>query len=226
MHLHHAKSGEVSSKATQGYIINLGWRYDLILWWYNFQSRGKWQELLPRIADLAQFQPGETVLDVGCGTGTSTIIAKQRVGAAGRVSGIDPGPKQIARARSKAGKTGLSIDFQIGVVEQLAFPDHSFDVILSTFVMHAVPDDLKRRGLAEMARVLKPGGRVLIVDFKRPEEHENQAGRPVHTGPWNSGVQDQTALMKEAGFSRVESGEIETGSTKLPEIGFARARKS
>ena len=77
MHLHHAKSGEVSSKATQGYIINLGWRYDLILWWYNFQSRGKWQELLPRIADLAQFQPGETVLDVGCGTGTSTIIAKQ-----------------------------------------------------------------------------------------------------------------------------------------------------
>jgi len=226
MHMHHGKSGEVSSKATQGFVIDWGWRYDLMLWWHNVLSRGKWQELQHTITDLAQFQPGETVLDAGCGTGTLAITAKQRVGAVGQVSGIDPGLKQITRARSKAGRADLSIDFQVGVIEQLAFPDQSFDVVLSTFMMHVVPDDLKRQGLAEMARVLKPGGRVLIVDFKRPEEHENQAGRPVHTGPWNSGVQDQTALMKEAGFSRVESGEIETGSTKLPEIGFARARKS
>ncbi len=76
-----------------------------------------------------------------------------------------------------------------------------------------------------MARVLKPGGCLLIVDFKRPEEHEGQPARPVHTGPWNSGVQDQPHLLKEAGFSRIESGEIETGETRLPEIGFARARK-
>jgi ubiquinone/menaquinone biosynthesis C-methylase UbiE len=221
MHMHHGTSGEISSKATQGFIIDLGWRYDLMLWWYNVLSRGKWQELQRTITDLAQFQPGETVLDVGCGTGTLAIIAKQRVGVAGRVSGIDPGLKQITRARSKAGRAGLSIDFQVGVIEQLAFPDQSFDVVLSTFMMHVMPDDLKRQGLTEMARVLKPGGRLLVVDFRRPEETAIPAERPVHTGPWQSGVQDQPALMREAGFSQIESGEIETGTTKLPEVGFA-----
>lgn len=166
------------------------------------------------------------MLDVGCGTGTLAIIAKQHVGAAGQVSGIDPGLKQITRARSKAEKAGLSIDFQVGVIEQLAFADQSFDIVLSTFMMHVMPDDLKRQGLAEIARVLKPEGRLLVVDFRRPQEHEEQSERPVHTGPWQSGVQDQSALMQEAGFLQIESGEIKTGTTKLPEVGFARARKN
>ncbi|HYL43854.1 MAG TPA: class I SAM-dependent methyltransferase [Ktedonobacteraceae bacterium] len=226
MHMHHGKSDKVPLKETQGHVIDWGWRYDLLLWWSNLQSRGKWHELQRRITDLAQFQPGETVLDVGCGTGTLALKAYARVGATGRVSGIDPGPKQIARARSKARRAGLPIDFQVGVIEQLAFPDQSFDVVLSTFMMHVLPDDLKRQGLAEIARVLKPGGRLLVVDFKRPEEHQDQSDRPVHTGPWNSGVQDQAAFLKEAGFSQLESGEIETGATKIPEVGFARARKS
>lgn len=226
MHMHHGKSDKVPLKETQGHVIDWGWRYDLLLWWSNLQSRGKWHELQRRITNLSQFQPGETVLDVGCGTGTLALEAYARVGATGRVSGIDPGPKQIARARSKARRAGLPIDFQVGVIEQLAFPDQSFDVVLSTFMMHVLPDDLKRQGLAEIARVLKPGGRLLVVDFKRPEEHQDQSDRPVHTGPWNSGVQDQAALMKEAGFSQLESGEIETGATKIPEVGFARARKS
>jgi ubiquinone/menaquinone biosynthesis C-methylase UbiE len=223
--MHQKTSGEGSSKTTQGFVLDLGWRYDLILWWQNVLSHGKWQELQRTITDLAQFQPGETVLDVGCGTGTLAITARQRVNTTGRVYGIDPGPKQITRARSKAGRAGLSIDFQVGVIEQLAFPDQIFDVVLSTFMMHVLPDDLKRKGLAEMIRVLKPGGRLLVVDFRRPEEHENQSERPVHTGPWRSGIQDQPPLMKEAGFSQIESGVIEMGTTKLPEVGFARAQK-
>ena len=225
MHMHQRKSDDLSSEATQGFVLDLGWRYDLILWWQNVLSRGKWQELQHAISNLARFQPGETVLDVGCGTGTLAITAKQHTGSAGRVYGIDPGPKQIARARSKAARAGLAIDFQVGMIERLAFPDQTFDLVLSTFMMHVLPDDLKRAGLTEMARVLKPGGRVLVVDFKRPEEHENQSERPVHTGPWQSGVQDQPSLMKEAGFSHIESGLIETGTTKLPEVGFARAQK-
>jgi ubiquinone/menaquinone biosynthesis C-methylase UbiE len=225
MHMHQRKSDDLSSKATQGFVLDLGWRYDLILWWQNVLSRGKWQELQHALSNLARFQPEETVLDVGCGTGTLAITAKQRVGTAGRVYGIDPGPKQIARARSKAARAGLAIDFQVGVIERLAFPDRTFDIVLSTFMMHVLPDDLKRAGLTEMARVLKPGGRLLVVDFKRPEGHENQSERPVHTGPWQSGVQDQPSLMKEAGFSHIESGLIETGTTKLPEVGFARAQK-
>jgi ubiquinone/menaquinone biosynthesis C-methylase UbiE len=228
---HHDKSDKqdkVPAGSTRGLVINWGWRYDLMLWWNNLLLGGKWQQLQRKIVERAQFQPGEAVLDVGCGTGTLALRAYTRVGAAGRVAGIDPGPRQIARARHKAGRAGFPIDFQVAAIEHLPFADHSFDVVLSTFMMHVLPDDLKRQGLAEIARVLKPGGRLLIVDFKRPEEHQQpgQPARPVHTGPWNSGVQDQPGFLKEAGFAQIESGEIETGTTKAPEVGFALARTS
>lgn len=64
--------------------------------------------------------------------------------------------------------------------------------------------------------MLKQGGRL--------EEHD-QSGRPVHTGPWNSGVQDQLHLLQEAGFLQIESGKLETGETRLPEIGFVLGRR-
>lgn len=225
MHMHHEAPNAASSKATQGVVIDLGWRYDLMLWWMNFRSGGELREVQSRILDLTETRPGESVLDVGCGTGTLALQAYERVGATGHVYGIDPGPKQIARARAKAGRAGLSIAFRVGVIEQLSFADQSVDVVMSTFMMHTLPDELKRQGLAEIARVLKPGGRLLVVDFKRPEEHQGPPERPVHTGPWQSGVQDQPAFMEEAGFSQIESGEIETRSARLPEIGFVRARK-
>ena len=72
-------------------------------------------------------------------------------------------------------------------------------------MMHHLPDDLKRRGLAEIARTLKPGGRVVIADFKRPEP---RGGRPAHHGAGESGIQDLPALMEEAGFTGIETGEI------------------
>ena len=222
----HGQAGTASAPQTRGLVITSAWRYDLLLWLGNLMTRGKWQALRQTTADLAQLQGGETVLDVGCGTGTLALIAKQRVGATGRVSGIDPSVQMIARARRKAAGRGLALDFQVGVIEQLAFPDQSFDVVLSSFMMHQLPDDLKRQGLAEIARVLKPGGRLLIVDTRRPEEQHSRPARPIHIGPWQSGIQDQPALMRAAGFSQIETGELETGTTRLPEIGFALGRIS
>ncbi len=83
------------------------------------------------------------------------------------------------------------------------------ETVLDTLMMHHLPDDLKRQGLAEIARVLKPGGRLLVLDMKGP------------AGPWKSSMQDQPALMKEAGFSQVETGE-----TRFRGLGFALGRKS
>ncbi len=200
-HLHHGARGKASPQQTTGFVWNWARRYDLML---AALTLGRERVFRRRIAAVAHLRPGETVLDVGCGTGSLALVAKQQVGASGRVLGIDPSPQMIARARHKARRRNLALDFQIGVIERLAFPNQSFDAVLSTFMMHHLPDDLKRRGLAEIARVLKPGGRVLVVDM------------PGHVGPWKSSLDDLPPLMKEAGFSRVETGQLTfQGLTRL-----------
>jgi len=180
---HHQRPlGETPAKETKGLILKGGWRYDLHGWFTDTcLFRGKGRELRQRTLILAGLQTGEQVLDVGSGTGTLAIEAQRRVGSAGRVVGIDPGEEQIARARAKASRHHVPVEFQIGVIEQLAFPDRSFDVVLSTLMMHHLPASLKRQGLAEIARVLKPGGRLVIADFKRKQERAGQAAR-FHAG--------------------------------------------
>ena len=221
---HHREAGEASAKETKGLILNEGWRYDLKVWFIDtFFFRSQWREMRWRTAKLARIQPGEQVLDVGCGTGTLAIEVQSRVGRAGRVFGIDPGTQQIARARSKAARRNLPIDFQIGVIEQLAFPDQTLDVVLSTLMMHHLSNSLKRQGLAEIARVLKPGGRLVIADFQHKQERQ---GRSAHFHAGGSSMQDLVALVKEAGFEDLETEEMwpQRFST-FPGAGIVCARK-
>lgn len=228
MHLfarhHHSASGEASAKETKGLILNGGWRYDLHGWFFDtFWFRGQGRELRQRTATLARLRPGEQVLDVGCGTGTLAMEVQRLVGRAGRVAGVDPSPEQIARARAKATRRHVPIAFQIGVIEQLAFPDQTFDVVFSTLMMHHLPADVKRQGLAEIARVLKPGGRLVIADFTHKQERAGQAAR-FHAG--GSRPHDLTVLVKDAGFSEVETEEMRPPRfSAFPGAGFVRAYK-
>ncbi len=186
---------------TRGIVMNWGGFYDLVMW---FLTLGKESVLRQNIANLIAYQPGENVLDVGCGTGSLALVAKERVGKAGSVHGIDPAPRQLARARAKAARSGLTVDFQLGVIEKLAFPDRTFDVVESTFAIDHVPVDLQRQGLKEIARVLKPGGRLFIMI----------------TGS----VRDLAVFMKEAGFSQVETGETEYRGLGMTRVYFVRGR--
>ena len=104
------------------------------------------------------------------------------------------------------------------MVEHLDFPDQTFEVVLSTIMMHHLPDSVKRQGLAEIARVLKPGGRLVIADFKRPEERPTQ---PVRFGAGGSRIQDLTVLVKEAVFLQVETEEVQLPRFPAPSAGFA-----
>ncbi len=221
----HGSAGKASAKETKGLILNGGWRYDLTGWFCDtFMFRGQWRELRQRTANLARIQPGEQVLDVGCGTGTLAMEVARSVGTTGHVAGVDPGTEQIARARSKAARRNLPIDFQIGVIEHLAFPDQTFDVVLSTLMMHHLPAPLKRQGLSEIARVLKPGGRLVIADFKHKQERQGQAAR-FHAG--GSSVHDLVALIKEAGFNQLETEEMQPARfSAFPGAGFVLAYKS
>jgi ubiquinone/menaquinone biosynthesis C-methylase UbiE len=221
----HSEASEASAKETKGLILNGGWRYDLGIWFIDtFVFRGQLRELRQRTANLARMQPGEQVLDVGCGTGTLAMEVQSRVGRAGRVAGVDPGTRQIARARSKAARRHVPIEFQIGMIEQLPFPDQSFDVVFATLMMHHLPASLKRQGLAEIARVLKPGGRLVIADFKRKQERQGRAAR-FHAG--GSSIQDLAAMVSDAGFSEVETEEMQPSRfSAFPGAGLVRAYKS
>jgi ubiquinone/menaquinone biosynthesis C-methylase UbiE len=222
----HTASGGAPARETHGLILDQGRRYDLTVWLVDtFLLRGKLRALRQRTVNLAGIQPGQTVLDVGCGTGTLVIEVQRRVGATGRARGIDPGPQQIARARAKAARHNLPSEFQLGVIEQLAFPDQTFDVVLSTLMMHHLPKDLKRRGFAEIARVLKPGGCLVVADFTRPPDRGN---RPSRFGAGGSNVDELAVLVQDAGFSHVETDEMPLPRFPAHEVAgvcFVRAQK-
>ncbi len=157
--------------------------------------------------ELADLSLGEIALDVGCGTGTLSILAKDRVGKNGQVHGIDASLPMIEYARSKV--SGSDLDLQVGLIEDLKFPDDTFDIALSSLMMHHLPSaDLKERGLAELKRVLKPGGRLLIVDFEPPTKGLLKYILTLMCGHHMMGndIHQLVCLAETAGFKEVKVG--------------------
>ncbi|MCK6624591.1 MAG: methyltransferase domain-containing protein [Anaerolineae bacterium] len=113
---------------------------------------------------LHQIRPGERVVDVGCGAGIDSLIAAKMVGPTGQVIGVDMTPAMLDKARRAAVEAGLTnIEFRQGYAEALPVPDGWADVIISNGVLNLMPD--KAAALGEMARVLKPTGRLQIGDI-------------------------------------------------------------
>jgi SAM-dependent methyltransferase len=113
---------------------------------------------------LGSLAPGERVVDVGSGAGIDSLIASRMVGPDGHVVGIDMTPAMLERARSSAAElAATNVEFRNGFAEALPVPDEWADVVISNGVLNLFPD--KPAGLGEMARVLKPGGRLQIGDI-------------------------------------------------------------
>ena len=118
------------------------------------------EQLLPAAREVVQaaaVQPGERVLDVGCGTGNAALLAAAR-GA--RVTAVDPAGRLLEVARQRAAAEGHSVDFRLGEAAALPAPDDAFDVVLSVFAAIFAPDS--QAALTDMARTLAPGGRLLL----------------------------------------------------------------
>jgi ubiquinone/menaquinone biosynthesis C-methylase UbiE len=117
-----------------------------------------------QIIDRANLRDDHRVLDIGCGTG-SLAIALARTRPEVEVVAIDPDPKALRRARRKSERAGVVIRFDTGFADRLPYDSGSFHRVLSSFMFHHLPAETKRLTLLEARRVLRPGGRLHLVDF-------------------------------------------------------------
>lgn len=127
---------------------------------------------------LGRVEPGEVVLDLGCGAGTDLLIAAQMAGRSGRVIGVDMTPGMLERARTSADEMALdTVELHESLIESLPLEDASVDVVISNGVIDLAPD--KDAVLDEIDRVLRPGGRLQIADVVIHEEVSEDARKRI-----------------------------------------------
>ncbi len=132
------------------------------------------KDLMVRMGDLSR----RSVLDVGCGTGTLAIMMKQAYPDAG-ITGLDGDPQILDIARAKARQRGLDIRFSEGMSYALPYPEQSFDVVVTSLMLHHLSREAKESTAAEMYRVLKPGGVLVGLDFAEPRSRLGKGLRPL-----------------------------------------------
>ncbi len=128
--------------------------------------------------------------------------------------GIDASPEMIARARSKAMRAGIEVDFNTAVAEALPFPDRQLDVVLTTMMLHHLPSEPRQQCVHEIRRVLKPGGRLLAVDFAGPARERRGLIARFHRRV-QFDLRDVIPMLNKAGLSSVENGAVGFGDLQF-----------
>lgn len=155
------------------------------------------------LIDQADVQPCQRVLEVGCGTGTLLLLLA-RAQPALEITGLDPDPKALARARRKADAASAAVRLDRGFSDSLPYPDASYDRVFSCFMLHHLDGIEEKVGtLREIRRVLKPGGRLHVLDFAQPDARGARAGlrwlHPKHRLADNTDTRVQS-FMNDAGL--------------------------
>lgn len=185
---------------------------------------GRERALRETTVDLAQVKPGDCILEVGCGTGSLTLAAKRRAGPAGKAFGIDIIPVMIDLSRRKAAQAGEEITFQPGSVDDIPFPDNQFDAVMGSFMIFHMSEDTRRKGIAEIHRVLKPGGRLLVLDLALPAQRVQRAiAKRLFGGMLEHDLRELSPLLEASGFANIESGPAKFRVMGLSVLGFVRA---
>lgn len=194
---------------------------------YESEALGFWERYGRRTVERLNLTAGLNVLDVGCGTGASALPAAQKVAQNGRVIGIDLAENLLALGRTKATKLGLqNVDFRVGDMENLGFPDGHFDVVVSVFSIFFVPD--MERQVRELWRMVRQGGLLAITtwgpNFCEPLNTQwweaiRRLRPDLHTSfrPWERITTPEAVrqLLLDGGITEIESIVPEAGHQPL-----------
>jgi ubiquinone/menaquinone biosynthesis C-methylase UbiE len=161
-----------------------------------------------RLMEASGARPGDHVLEVGSGPGYFARMLAVAVGPEGRVVGIDAAPEMIEYATRKARRLS-NCRFEPGTAESLSFTDGSFDVVVSSLVMHHLPDGARPRAAREMLRVLRPGGTLLLADYQPGHGAVTRlhAQTPV-AAAMQRRVSPLEPLVSDAGFTIDQTGDV------------------
>ena len=209
-------SSGVDHHHSQDRLIHWAWAYDLLIGLRGRRGR----RLREMFADDLQLRPGDRVLDVGCGPGRLAMVFAERVAPTGSVDGIDPAAEMIKRATARARRHEMPVTFQVAVAQQLPFSDATFDAVACTLALHHVADDDQLMAVQEMYRVLNPGGRLLIAEFRKAPGGLHLGFRRLRRFTVEGMVDKTLQMVGTSGFADARSGD-----TNLGWLGKITARK-
>jgi ubiquinone/menaquinone biosynthesis C-methylase UbiE len=204
-----------SSADTPGRVLGHPRAYDLcVALWFG----GRRGRVYSRLATLSGARPGDRALDVGCGTGYLSRRLAAVVGPEGAVLGVDPSGSLLERARRLAPR---NCSYTLGVAESLDAADGSFDAVATCLMIHHLPAELRGRAVAEMYRVLRPGGRILLADFRPPTNRlaRRLVGALTDPAMQHNPVHQLPDLVQQAGFQQLDTGDLH------PWISYVRGSK-
>ncbi|MGW0004699.1 class I SAM-dependent methyltransferase [Nocardia grenadensis] len=187
-----------------GLILSGPRRYNLFT---TFFFLGRQSRLLNGIVSHSGLREGEDALDIGCGPGTLVRVLGRRVGPRGSATGVDPSAVAIAHNR----RHDPHNRYLRSTAQELALPDAAFDVVTCTFVMHHIPERYRRAALAEMWRVLRPGGRLVLADaypsglLRAVFTRSNRIRRKGSADPFVAvDIRRYSPVLRELGFTEPE----------------------
>jgi ubiquinone/menaquinone biosynthesis C-methylase UbiE len=192
----------------------------------NKITLGREDALRTMTVTLAQVNPGDCVLEIGCATGTLSLAAKRQAGPTGSVFGIDIIPGMIEVSRNKAALAKLDVTFQSGSIEDIPFPNEYFDVVMCSFMIFHMSEKVRNKGIKEIYRVLKPQGKLLVLDLALPTQTASRRILKLLLGfMLKHDLKELQPIMESSGFSQIEIAQAKFRVLGLPLLSFVRGTK-
>jgi ubiquinone/menaquinone biosynthesis C-methylase UbiE len=182
---------------------------------------GRENQLREETLNCAGVKSGDCVLEIGSGTGTLAIAAKKKVGTAGKVHGIDVIPGMIEVSKLKANQAHEDVSFDLASIVDIPFETNTFDIVICSFMIFHVAEKTRQKGLPEIHRVLKPKGKLFIVDLGLPQAIIQRTLAKSFLGFMiDHELEELTPSFQEKGFTEITNGKVDFKILGLPVVSY------